>query len=378
MQNEKASALSTPMLQRIYLIGAGASADWQAAAAWKLPVPVEVKAADPSAEARALFKKKHPRAVLFSDAEEMLREPSRPNDFVIISTPVFLHYPQTMMALQSGRHVLCEKPMGITRAELLGMYRLAKQKKLQLGDCVSRILGRPVTKETKQFLHTGALGNIYYVNQVYRHPRCRAGIEYQPPSKWYMDKSKAGGGELINHAVYDMAVLNDIFRPVQIDVLSGWMSNVDTWLDLPPGTVFDVEEQVGLNMRFHLSDGHNFIVNIERALCTHAPMLHVLEFQGMKGALTVNQPEGPSGYRCEFTHCWDEHGKQVTKQKTIDLIRNYGEDEAVHPFYAHLQGVNNAHALVNERAIFNSLVLMAGYECINSGQRQTVTLGDVQ
>src|ERR1039457_2149699 len=40
---------------------------------------------------------------------------------VYIATPVFLHAPQTIEALRSGRHVLCEKPMALDYGEALAM-----------------------------------------------------------------------------------------------------------------------------------------------------------------------------------------------------------------------------------------------------------------
>src|ERR1035441_6342911 len=40
---------------------------------------------------------------------------------VYVATPVFLHAPQTIAALRTGRHVLCEKPMAMNYAEALAM-----------------------------------------------------------------------------------------------------------------------------------------------------------------------------------------------------------------------------------------------------------------
>src|SRR5579863_9598523 len=37
---------------------------------------------------------------------------------VYVSTPVFLHAPQTIQSLRAGKHVLCEKPMAMNEAEI--------------------------------------------------------------------------------------------------------------------------------------------------------------------------------------------------------------------------------------------------------------------
>src|SRR5882762_2770658 len=48
-------------------------------------------------------------------------------DAVYVATPVFLHAPQTIASLRTGRHVLCEKPMALNYAEASTMQQAATE-----------------------------------------------------------------------------------------------------------------------------------------------------------------------------------------------------------------------------------------------------------
>ena len=58
------------------------------------------------------------------DVERLLEIPAV--DLVYISTPPFLHYEQSKLALAAGKHVICEKPLALTveqADELVGLAR---------------------------------------------------------------------------------------------------------------------------------------------------------------------------------------------------------------------------------------------------------------
>lgn len=56
-----------------------------------------------------------PNAEKFSDFDEMLH--SSRTDAIIIASPNWLHCEQTVKALECGKHVFCEKPLGISLKE---------------------------------------------------------------------------------------------------------------------------------------------------------------------------------------------------------------------------------------------------------------------
>ena len=62
----------------------------------------------------------------YGSYEEMLADPSV--DIVYIATPNNLHFEHTMMSLNAGKAVLCEKPFGLNKSQVDQMIRKAQEK----------------------------------------------------------------------------------------------------------------------------------------------------------------------------------------------------------------------------------------------------------
>src|ERR1035438_5221002 len=76
---------------------------------------------------------------------------------VYISTPVFLHAPQTIAALQAGMHVMCEKPMALHYGEARRMQDAAHDAERTLGISYYRRL-YPKVLRAKELLAQGIIG----------------------------------------------------------------------------------------------------------------------------------------------------------------------------------------------------------------------------
>src|SRR5438552_15832490 len=75
--------------------------------------------ADLDERRRTAFEKEYAPEESFADYHELLQD--RRGHAVIICLPNFLHFPASLAALESGEHVLCEKPPTATPAELKGL-----------------------------------------------------------------------------------------------------------------------------------------------------------------------------------------------------------------------------------------------------------------
>ena len=83
-----------------------------------------------SEKRRAVARNIYPNIPIYNDAKSLIRE-SR-IDAVAIITPVSTHYELAKEALESGKHVLIEKPMTSSVAEAENLIELALKKNLTL------------------------------------------------------------------------------------------------------------------------------------------------------------------------------------------------------------------------------------------------------
>ena len=130
----------------------------------------------------------------YVDYKEMLEKEQL--DAVDICTPNFLHSIIAVDALNSGRHVFCEKPDAVSVAEAQKMKDAAERSgKMLMVMRNNRYLG--VASFLKQYILDGNMGEIYAARCGWQR---RRGI----PGKggWFTTKAKSGGGPLIDLGVH--------------------------------------------------------------------------------------------------------------------------------------------------------------------------------
>jgi predicted dehydrogenase len=310
---------------RILLIGAGAIAHHHAAAARLLPATA-ILAADPSPEARASFATAFPEATLFDTPEAMLATAKGAQDIAVVAVPPWLHAPMTLMAFAAGYHVLCEKPLARTLAELDQMLAAATHANRELGDCAIRFNAQPAMTAARAALADGATGPLTLVRMVHRNPRMRPGIEYQPSSRWFLDPDKAGGGVLMDWSVYDLAMLFDVLQPTKVTVEAAHMSRI-TGRDDPPDHPARVESHVAAMLRLTLPDGQTVPLLYERANGVNGPALAELSVEGMTGGLTWQWLPPYDNGLTKLTRYTDAGGRLDPVTESLPM--------ADHPHYHH-------------------------------------------
>lgn len=96
--------------------------------------------------------------------EELLRH--RDVDLVYISLPNDLHEEWTLRALEAGKHVLCEKPMGLSPASVDRMISLAEQKGLLACESMA-YLHHPQQAAARDLIAGGVIGTVRMLRTAY-------------------------------------------------------------------------------------------------------------------------------------------------------------------------------------------------------------------
>lgn len=132
-------------------------------------------------------------------------------DAVYIATPVYLHAEQTIVAAEAGKHVLCEKPMGMNPAECDQMITACQANGAKLGIAYYRHF-YPVVQQAKALIAAGEIGKpvVAQINAFERFNPQPGEDRY-----WLLEQSKAGGGPMMDFGCHRIEVLMNLFGEIK-------------------------------------------------------------------------------------------------------------------------------------------------------------------
>ncbi len=113
-------------------------------------------------------------------------------DIISIATPNVLHAPIAIAALESGKHVFCEKPLATTTTEARAMAAAARANNRVL-EVAFNHRRRADVQYLRRYITEVGLGKIYHVRATWKR---RSGIPGL--TSWFTSKQLAGGGALID------------------------------------------------------------------------------------------------------------------------------------------------------------------------------------
>ena len=117
-------------------------------------------------------------------------------DAVYVITPNGLHCEQTKRVAKAGKHVICEKPMGINAKEGQEMVDACKAAKVKLL-IGYRMHFEPKTVEVIRMRKEGEFGQLKFFQG-------QSGFVIGDPTQWRLNKELAGGGAMMDIGIYSI------------------------------------------------------------------------------------------------------------------------------------------------------------------------------
>lgn len=129
----------------------------------QLPGSTVTAAADPDRQRRAAVAALYPQIELFPDHRDLLQRADV--DAVVVAVPTAKHYEVAHMALDAGKHVLCEKPLcaNVSQAEALVALAKARSLVLMTGHV---FLFNPGILKLKELADARHAGRLHYLRAL--------------------------------------------------------------------------------------------------------------------------------------------------------------------------------------------------------------------
>lgn len=206
----------------------------------------------------------------YQDYREMLLDDAI--DVVHICTPHVEHKPMILAALAAGKHVFCEKPVGMNRSELVDITRAAEQASGLLGVCYQNRYN-PTSLRIRQALDDSELGKMLSIKAVLTWSRSGT---YYTESPWRGRLATEGGSLLINQAIHTLDLMQwfaDGVTRVKGVVDSGELAAVTEGEDSAMATL-------------HFANGARGLFYASNCNTTDSPLL--MEIHCERGSLLLN------------------------------------------------------------------------------------------
>lgn len=192
---------------RIGIIGAGAVSDFH-----HIPgIMIDERAilgavCDPDETLLAKRKNDWPAHRQYTEYEQLAADPDI--DAVIVATPNFTHLPITLACIEAGKHIMCEKPLGLNFEESAQMYRAARDKGVRHMTAFTYRFA-PSMRYVKHLVASGQLGTP-------RHFRSQRFLEWPETSwGWRQSKKLAGAGDLFDMTIHRIDFAQDLLGPIE-------------------------------------------------------------------------------------------------------------------------------------------------------------------
>ena len=225
-------------------------------------------------------------------------------DVVDICTPNYLHREMALAAAAAGKHIYCEKPLGLTGAESQEICQAAETAGVRTAVGFNYICN-PLLVVARRMIAAGEIGDAYNFRGCYQEDYLS---DPNSPFSWRCLRNQGGSGALADLGTHLINMAEFLLGP--IDRLFGNLTTVYSQRPDPvTGVLRDVENEDIAQVLMTFSGGSAGTMEINR-IATGRKCGLTFEIHGTKGSLIFDQermnelrvyqcddPEGRRGYR---------------------------------------------------------------------------------
>ena len=272
---------------RLGLIGASVSGTWSSRShlpAVRASGDIELTAvcttrADSAEKARQAYGAR----LAFDDYRQMVASPEIDAVAVVVRVPS--HYAPTRAALDAGKHVYCEWPLGRTTAEAVELAALAKAKGLVTAVGLQARVD-PAVMYLKELVEAGYVGDVMAI----RVSLLREGVLIRPSNRTWQRDAELGANTLtianghtidaMRFAVGDLARLSAVVA-----------TQAKQWLDTGANTWVDVTSPDNILVSGRLANGA--VASVHIGAIPFAGSGYRMEIYGRDGTLVASGEDSP-------------------------------------------------------------------------------------
>ena len=164
-------------------------------------------------------------------------------EVVYVATPHPLHAQWTLQALHAGKHVLCEKPLGLNQAQVMAMIHAARSNGRFLMEAFMYRC-HPQTRIVRRLIQAGAIGEIRHISANFGYHTA-----FQPGSRLF--ENTLGGGGILDVGCYPVSMARYLLQEEPLTVMAhGHLgeTGVDEWSSALLGFSRGVSAQLGTSI----------------------------------------------------------------------------------------------------------------------------------
>ena len=209
-------------------------------------------------------------------------------DLVVNLTIPAVHVEVSRAAVEAGKHVWTEKPIGLDRDSTRELLALAAQKGVRIGSAPDTLLG-PGFQTAKRAIADGVIGTPLFVQTIF---------QTQGPDAWHPEPAflfANGAGPLLDMGPYYFSALVSLLGPIEAVAARGSRPQLERTIRTGPraGETFPVQVPSTVQVLTSFAGGQHgtHLLSFDSAL----ERAGIVEIHGSEGSIVIPDPNMFSG-----------------------------------------------------------------------------------